>query len=400
MSQNNTNREKKIRSILERSSNIDVQTLQKYIDKKLTKEELHEVEKQLLNSDFAAEAVEGFANADFKVNIAASTNHLNKEIKKYNKERGFYKRDYRVFYAAASVALIFVVLFGLFKLADTNSSFNNVAMEATIEQSEKQKTENNDLALNEKTAISEEEENELVEKLQNENLEELKYAKDSNQSNSEAENNLALNMTKDEMTKEQDFSTSDIWINKREKVETKNDGVVISSNSTSNVSSPIVSANRQMSYDSSIATNTEQLADDDYNFFSDDKKGKVGRNKNQKSSKEILFDAMQSYENKKYTEASLFFDSYLVSNPNDAQALYFGGMSYYENHNYKKSIPLLEKFLKQTSSVIYQKNNQDAEWYLANSYLKVNQTQKAKTLLQKIANSNNKYSNQAKALLK
>jgi len=78
MSQNNTNREKKIRSILERSSNIDVQTLQKYIDKKLTKEELHEVEKQLLNSDFAAEAAEGFANADFKVNIAASTNQLNK----------------------------------------------------------------------------------------------------------------------------------------------------------------------------------------------------------------------------------------------------------------------------------------------------------------------------------
>ncbi len=395
MSQNNTNREKKIRSILERSSNIDVQTLQKYIDKKLTREELHELEKQLLNSDFAAEAIEGLANADFKVNIASTTNQLNKEIKKYNKERGFYKRDYRVFYAAASVALIFVVLFGLFRLTDTNFYLGNVAMEAKIEQSEGRNTENNDLALNEKAKISEEEENDLVEKLKNENLEELKANKNSNQSKSKAKNNLALNIDKDETTKEQDFSTSDIWISKKEKVGSKTDETPVLSNSNRAVSAPLVSENK---YDSNI-TNTEQLADDDYNFFTD-QNGKNKLRRNQKSPKETLFDAMQSYENKKYTEASFLFDSYLITNPDDAQALYFGGISYYENHNYKKSIPLLEKFLKQKSNIVYQKNSQDAEWYLANSYLKVNQKQKAKSILEKIVNSNNKYSSQAKSLLK
>ncbi len=401
MSQTNTNREKKIRSILERSSNIDVQTLQKYIDKKLPKEELHEVEKQLLSSDFAAEAVEGFANADFKVNISASTNALNKEIKKYNKQRGFYKTDYRVFYAAASVALVFVVLFGLFKLVDTNISSSDLAMEskteATINQSATTKNEN--LAVKEEVIIPNETEKELIEKLKTEQIEEAKTTKNSTQSNAKIDNNLAL--SKEESRAEKDFSTSDIWVTKKEKVETKNDEITTSNNAAASIAaSPIVSANRQMGYDSSTTENVGQLADDDYNLFSNSDKKRGKMNENTKSPKEILFDAMQSYENKKYTEAILLFDSYLIINPNDAQGLYFGGMSYYENHNYKKAIPLLEKFLKQKSSIIYQKNNQDAEWYLTNSYLQTNQKQKAKTLLEKIANSNHTYSNQAKSLLK
>lgn len=395
MSQTNTNREKKIRSILERSSNIDVQTSQKYLDKKLTKEELHEVEKQLLNSDFAAEAIEGFENADFKVNIAASTNALNKEIKKYNKERGFYKKDYRVFYAAASVVLIFAVLFGLFRLADTNFSSGNLAMEskseATINQSITTKDEN--LSSNQYEIIPNEKD--LITKLKEEEITEVKANKNSTQNSRFKNNDLALNQDKTE----QDFSTSDIWITKREKIDNEKDEIISSNNLDQIiVSSPALSENTQMNNDSSITANTEQLADDDFIFFSESNKNKMARNA--KSSTEILFDAMQSYENKKYTEAGLLFDSYLVTNPNNAQALYFGGVSYYENHDYKKVIPLLTKFLNQKSNIVYQKNHQYAEWLLANSYLNIKQKQKAKMLLQKIANSTSKYSNEAKSLLK
>lgn len=402
MSQTNTNREKKIRSILERSSNIDVQTLQKYIDKKLTKEELHEVEKQLLNSDFATEAVEGFANADFKVNIAASTNALNKEIKKYNKQRGFYKTDYRVFYAAASVALVFVVLFALMRGLERDEFTEQDAFdisEATQNAKEAKEEAENSIALNEEKEISDKSDKGLIEKLKNEEIQEVKTNKSSNQTTTFKDNNLAL--SKEESRAEKDFSTSDIWVTKKEKVETKNDEINTSNNAGAVVAaSPIVTANRQMNYDSSTTENTGQLADDDYNLFSNSDKKRAKMSENKKSPKEILFDAMQSYENKKYTEATLLFDSYLITNPNDAQGLYFGGMSYYENHNYKKAIPLLEKFLKQKSSIIYQKNNQEAEWYLANSYLQANQKQKAKTLLEKIANSNTTYSNQAKSVLK
>lgn len=397
MSQTNTNREKKIRSILERSSNIDVQTSQKYLDKKLTKEELHEVEKQLLNSDFAAEAIEGFENADFKVNIAASTNALNKEIKKYNKERGFYKKDYRIFYAAASVVLIFAVLFGLFRLADTNFSSGNLAMEskseATINQSITTKDEN--LSSNQDEIIPNETEKDLITKLTEEEITEVKTNKNSTQNSRFKNNDLALNQDKTE----QDFSTSDIWITKREKIDNEKDEIISSNNLDQIiVSSPSLSENTQMNYDSSITANTEQLADDDFIFFSESNKNKMARNT--KSSTEILFNAMQSYENKKYTEAGLLFDSYLVTNPNNAQALYFGGVSYYENHDYKKVIPLLTKFLNQKSNIVYQKNHQYAEWLLANSYLNIKQKQKAKMLLQKIANSTSKYSNEAKSLLK
>ncbi|AFM04877.1 hypothetical protein Fleli_2512 [Bernardetia litoralis DSM 6794] len=372
MSQNNTNRDKKIRSILERSSNINAQNLQKYIDKKLSKEELHEVEKQLLNSDFATEALEGFENADFKVNITASTNQLNKEIKKYNKERGFYKTNYRYFYAAASVILIFGISFSLTRSLKKDEFVEQNTISDISQSKQTTNEETPILALNK--------DKELIEKLKNEEITEMKASRNE----VKIENNRALNQDKSET--EQDFSTSDIWITKKEKIENSADEII-----------PLDSFERTTT--SPTTTNIEQLADDDYNFFSDNEQ-KNKSTRNQKSSTELLSDAMQSYENKKYTEANLLFDSYLIANPTNAQALYFGGMSYYDNDNYSKSIPLLEKFLIQKSNILYQKNHQDAEWYLANSYLKVKQKQKAKTILQKIAKSNSKYSNQAKSLLK
>ncbi len=394
MSQNNTNREKNIRSILERSSNINVQTLQNYIDKKLTKEELHEVEKQLLNSDFAAEAAEGFEKADFKVNIAATTNELNREIRKYNKERGFYKTDYRIYYAAASVAFIFVLMFGLMRGLEKNEFTEQDAFDVSVAQQSKEKAEaqkeeetTNSLALNDEEKSFSNTEEKLIEKLEDENTEEVAIEQNSNQniqSNKKAQNDLAINQNR--TTDEKDFSTSDVWITKREKV-----GNTANSNRVSS-SAPIILS------DSPFSANDEQLADEDYNFFSE-KDHKDKANKSKKSSKEVLFDAMESYDNKNYIAASILFNSYLITNPNDAQALYFGGISYYQNNDYKQATRLLERFLKQKSSSIYQKNSPDAEWFLANSYLKINQKQKAKILLQKIIDSKNKYSSQAKLLL-
>ncbi len=370
MSQTNTN--KKIRSILERSSNINAQTLQKYTNKKLSKEEQHEIEKQLLNSSFASEALEGFENADFKVNIVASTHELNKEIKKYNKERGFYKNDYRILYAAASVALIFVVLLGMFHFIDIKPSSGTMAMESKTAQIERatneEQSELSDLALDK-------------EEIENDEIIKTEISKKDEIPNKITEQNTTLTLDK-EITAQKDFSTSDIWITKVE-----NDSTSVFGGSESVESSPNINEN--------VTTiNIEQLADDD-NILIEKK-----YDRSEKKLENKLFEALQAYENKKYTEANLLFDSYLVSNPNDAQALYFGGMSYYENHNYKKGISLLEKFLKQKNSIIYQKNHTDAEWYLANSYLKTKQKQKAKSLLQKIADSNSKYSSQATSLLK
>ncbi len=334
MNEENINKKQKIRSILERSSNIDVQTLQKYIDKKLTKEELHEVEKQLLNSDFAAEAIEGFENADFKVNIAATTYALNKAIKKYNVERGFYKTDYRIFYAAASVALIFVVIFGLFRVASINFSSNDLATQTQSEPiiNTNATTENQNLALNEEVQFDKEIEEKLIDKLEKEQLVE------ENKSNTKTEQNLALN--KERKQDEKDFSTSDIWITKKEQVQSENNQLSNSTNSGQVMaSSPI--ASRKANSDSVSVVNLEQLADDDYNLFSED-----DTYKNEKSSKEVLFDAIQFYENRKYTEAIILLDTYLITNPDDAQALFFGGMSYYQNNNYREVNLIIRKIFE------------------------------------------------------
>lgn len=73
------------------------------------------------------------------------------------------------------------------------------------------------------------------------------------------------------------------------------------------------------------------------------------------------------------------------------------GMQYYTKGQYKEAIGQLNRVLaKQSQGDVYE----NALWYLANSYLKMNKTIEAKGILKRIVAEKGKYAQQAAALLK
>jgi len=64
------------------NSEVDQQTLLNYLQGKLSAEQQHEVEKNLLDKEFEAEAMEGLGDFSDKKNIAALVELLNTDLKK------------------------------------------------------------------------------------------------------------------------------------------------------------------------------------------------------------------------------------------------------------------------------------------------------------------------------
>jgi hypothetical protein len=64
------------------SSEIDQETLLLYLQDKLTAEKKHEVEKKLLESEFAEDAVEGLQTIKDKQHISYMVEMLNRDLKK------------------------------------------------------------------------------------------------------------------------------------------------------------------------------------------------------------------------------------------------------------------------------------------------------------------------------
>ena len=64
------------------SPDIDQETLLLYLQDKLSAERKHEVEKKLLENEFAGDAVEGLQEINKKQHIATLVEMLNRELKK------------------------------------------------------------------------------------------------------------------------------------------------------------------------------------------------------------------------------------------------------------------------------------------------------------------------------
>src|SRR5215218_5983718 len=79
-------------------SEVDQEALLKYLQGHLTAEEQHEVEKNLLDDPFEAEAMEGLQTVQDKSHIAALVDQLNRDLKKKTarKKNGRLKRDVKL----------------------------------------------------------------------------------------------------------------------------------------------------------------------------------------------------------------------------------------------------------------------------------------------------------------
>ena len=64
------------------STDVDQETLLLYLQGKLTPEKQHELEKSLLENEFAADALEGLQHFEDRKQIAAYAEQLNRDLKK------------------------------------------------------------------------------------------------------------------------------------------------------------------------------------------------------------------------------------------------------------------------------------------------------------------------------
>ncbi len=69
------------------STDIDQETLLLYLQDKLSEEKKHEVEKKLLNNEFANDAVEGLQEFKDKQQIAFMVDALNRDLKKKTEKK-------------------------------------------------------------------------------------------------------------------------------------------------------------------------------------------------------------------------------------------------------------------------------------------------------------------------
>jgi tetratricopeptide (TPR) repeat protein len=101
-------------------------------------------------------------------------------------------------------------------------------------------------------------------------------------------------------------------------------------------------------------------------------------------------DAMKVFNAGDYNTASDNFDKILKSDPDNADALYFGGICDYINGKTAKSENNFDKLLKKGN-----KYTEGAKWYKANILLKKGKSDAAKGLLQDLSNGNSSYKERA-----
>lgn len=128
----------------------------------------------------------------------------------------------------------------------------------------------------------------------------------------------------------------------------------------------------------------------------DDVKGKVSAEnleeiKTKESAKETTMDdAMKSFNSGDYKKAAEQFDVLLKKEPENPDALYFGGISDYVNGKANKSEKNFDKLLNDG------KRYQDgSKWYKANILLKKGKTEEAKKLLEELSNATTSYKERA-----
>lgn len=97
------------------STEVDQETLMKYLEGRLSDEQKHELEKRMLDSDFTNDAVEGLQQIKDKRNISGLVEQLNRDLhKKLEKKKKRIEKlkfkDQPWLYIAIVIVLLLIVL--------------------------------------------------------------------------------------------------------------------------------------------------------------------------------------------------------------------------------------------------------------------------------------------------
>lgn len=89
---------------------VDQETLLRYLQGKLSEQEQHEIEKQIMDSDFEADALEGLQEFKNKKNISALVDQLNAELKRRTEKKKRFKAKMKLNLDSNLIMAIVIIL--------------------------------------------------------------------------------------------------------------------------------------------------------------------------------------------------------------------------------------------------------------------------------------------------
>ena len=89
---------------------VDQEALMQYLQGKLSAQEQHELEKQMMNDDFDADALEGLQEFKNKKNIASLVDQLNTDLKRRTEKKKRFKEKLKLNLDSNLVVAIIIIL--------------------------------------------------------------------------------------------------------------------------------------------------------------------------------------------------------------------------------------------------------------------------------------------------
>ncbi|MGZ3865064.1 MAG: tetratricopeptide repeat protein [Bacteroidia bacterium] len=110
---------------------------------------------------------------------------------------------------------------------------------------------------------------------------------------------------------------------------------------------------------------------------------------------QLLHDGLKDFSEKKFVEAYDKMTELSLANPNDVNALFYGGMAAYYSKDYKEAISRFEKVNSSANNCF----KQEAGWFKAMALFTDGKRDQAKSLLKEIADTKGFYARKAEGLL-
>lgn len=89
---------------------IDQETLLQYLQGKLSAQEQHQLEKQMMDNDFSSDALEGLQEFKDKKNIAALVDQLNSDLKRRTATKKRFKEKLKLNLDSNLIVAIIIIL--------------------------------------------------------------------------------------------------------------------------------------------------------------------------------------------------------------------------------------------------------------------------------------------------
>ena len=110
----------------------------------------------------------------------------------------------------------------------------------------------------------------------------------------------------------------------------------------------------------------------------------------------ILLNALEKYDNQEYEQALSLFEKVLLKKQNDMAVNLYTGITYMENQNYKNASASFNHIISDNNNLFIEQ----AKWYLAMCYVKTENDQKAKEVLNELIAENSYYKEIAQKVIK